>query len=367
MLWLWAAARGACSPTLPRSLAPPFADPLRVLRAVRFASRFGFELEETLLEAAADDEVREALAHKVSRERVGSELEGMLHGADPVMALRLLHRLRIFTAVFALPPAVEHLLSEDAFGAAANCLASGAFDAMEAWAHPECGFDQDARRRCMLAAVLLPLAGVTVPAAKGKPISAAHHVVREALKWKAKDAEAVDALHSTASELVAVYQQLAGQPDGVPAPEQLRVRLGLCIRRLKQLWPAGCVIAALRHTSPAAAALGVDGDVLAAAEEAADGVAEEESTRRRLAFCEALMDAATAYGIAGCWQWKPLLDGKQVMAAVGMKGGGPQLGKLMEAAVQWQLAHPDGTAEQCRAWLQAEHRVGMEAEEEGGG
>ena len=29
-----------------------------MLRAVRFASRFGFELEEGLLEAAADDEVR---------------------------------------------------------------------------------------------------------------------------------------------------------------------------------------------------------------------------------------------------------------------------------------------------------------------
>lgn len=33
---------------------------------------------------------------------------------------------------------------------------------------------------------------------------------------------------------------------------------------------------------------------------------------RRLDFCEALLTAATAYGIAGCWQWKPLLDGKQV-------------------------------------------------------
>lgn len=37
-------------------------------------------------------------------------------------------------------------------------------------AHPECGFDQDSRRRCMLAAVLLPIADLQVPVAKGKPM-----------------------------------------------------------------------------------------------------------------------------------------------------------------------------------------------------
>lgn len=58
----------------------PLADPLRVLRAVRFASRFGFELEPTLLEAASDPEVHDHLKWKVSRERIGTEFEGMLHG-----------------------------------------------------------------------------------------------------------------------------------------------------------------------------------------------------------------------------------------------------------------------------------------------
>ena len=166
-------------------------------------------------------QVREALAHKVSRERVGAELEGMIHGEwpeseagrrcgctaagsssawggvgprssqlprtsaclprtsaclgthaaagpDPVMALRLLHRLRIFAAVFALPPAAAGVLGEAAFGATAASLGAGAFDAMQAWPRPESGFDQDARRRCLLAALLLPVAGVQVPAAKGK-------------------------------------------------------------------------------------------------------------------------------------------------------------------------------------------------------
>ncbi len=45
-----------------------------------------------------------------------------------------------------------------------------------------------------------------------------------------------------------------------------------------------------------------------------------------------------------------------------MKSGGPALGKLMDATVEWQLAHPSGTAEECCAWLEQEHRLAMDAE-----
>lgn len=44
-------------------------DPLRVLRAVRFACRFQFDVSDELLDAAADRSVHEALGAKVSRER----------------------------------------------------------------------------------------------------------------------------------------------------------------------------------------------------------------------------------------------------------------------------------------------------------
>jgi hypothetical protein len=54
------------------------------------------------------------------------------------------------------------------------------------------------------------------PVLNSPSCSAAAHVVREALKWKVKDAEAVDALHAAAPQLVAVHQQLLGRPDGVP-------------------------------------------------------------------------------------------------------------------------------------------------------
>lgn len=46
-------------------------DPLRVLRAVRFASRLGFRVHPELLDAGRDPRVHEALCTKVEMEWVG--------------------------------------------------------------------------------------------------------------------------------------------------------------------------------------------------------------------------------------------------------------------------------------------------------
>ena len=73
-------------------------DPLRLLRAVRFASRLGFQIEpetaQAILEAAP------ALA-TISRERVRDELEKLLLGPAPSRGIRLLCDLHL--ADFSLP------------------------------------------------------------------------------------------------------------------------------------------------------------------------------------------------------------------------------------------------------------------------
>jgi tRNA nucleotidyltransferase (CCA-adding enzyme) len=55
-------------------------DPLRVLRLIRFASRLNFKIDPATEAAMADTSIQEALRHKISRERIGTELEKMLTG-----------------------------------------------------------------------------------------------------------------------------------------------------------------------------------------------------------------------------------------------------------------------------------------------
>src|SRR6266536_203430 len=55
-------------------------DPLRVLRLIRFASRLGFKIDAETENCMSDPAVMEALRLKISRERVGTEVEKMLRG-----------------------------------------------------------------------------------------------------------------------------------------------------------------------------------------------------------------------------------------------------------------------------------------------
>ncbi|KAG1369875.1 putative CCA tRNA nucleotidyltransferase 2 [Cocos nucifera] len=78
-------------------------DPLRVLRAIRFGARFGFVLDEDLKKAASDEEVRAAIADKISRERIGHEVDLMISGNQPIRAMAYICDLQLFYVVFTFP------------------------------------------------------------------------------------------------------------------------------------------------------------------------------------------------------------------------------------------------------------------------
>ncbi|DBB02922.1 TPA: hypothetical protein ACH3X1_013524 [Trebouxia sp. C0004] len=319
----------------------------------------------TILHATAPLQVREALMRKVSRERVGTELEGMFSGPDPVRAMTDIHRLRLFPAVFTVTPDAEAKLPSN-WGEPCVQLVTAATATLAA-VNFQVGVAKEEVKVALLSALLLPVRAVESKGKKGKSLPVVPLIVGESMKWKKSYASLAAEVQAQAPELLKVYQTLQGLGGSwqVSAPEELRTKLGMAVRQLKGNWrvvmPAGTVIASLLPLS-SAKPLGIDSAEADASESesrsgsSADVQAAENNTdsgvAARVACCHSLESAVMAFKLDKCWKeagWRPLLDGQQIKAATGAEG--PQIGKITDKLMQWQLAHPDASQQDAKQWL----------------
>jgi tRNA nucleotidyltransferase/poly(A) polymerase len=74
-------------------------DPLRVLRAARFAAKLGFWIETELYRAMGRPDVVSALRAKVSKERIGEELVKIASCPLPNMSFNILREVGVFDAI----------------------------------------------------------------------------------------------------------------------------------------------------------------------------------------------------------------------------------------------------------------------------
>lgn len=92
-------------------------DPLRVLRLIRFACRLGYEIEPASRDCMKDKSVHEALRLKISRERVGVEVDKIMKGPDPYTGLKYINDFDLFSTVFANPSNADTVDASIALGA----------------------------------------------------------------------------------------------------------------------------------------------------------------------------------------------------------------------------------------------------------
>lgn len=83
-------------------------DPLRILRVIRFASRYGWNIAPDTRKAIDDPVLRAKLRKKVSRERKGIELKEMLSTGFPEVAVELLLDTGIFEDLLRDATAEDH-------------------------------------------------------------------------------------------------------------------------------------------------------------------------------------------------------------------------------------------------------------------
>ncbi|KEH43581.1 putative CCA tRNA nucleotidyltransferase [Medicago truncatula] len=312
-------------------------DPLRVLRAIRFGARFDFTLDEDLKGAAACDDVKNALAAKISRERVGTEVDLMMSGNQPVKAMTYICELTLFWTVFTLPAEHEPVISD---GCERLCISY--LDNASNLIHllGESTFTAEQRRLSLYAALFLPLRNTTYSEKKAKKVPVVNHIIRESLKRKTKDAETVLDLHRLSYKFLSLIPYLASGEDiqasnldwmrdfDVPVSSRARVITGFLLRELKDFWRVALLISIILHPIDSEDQLGKQRDLFNAVE-----------------------NSITKLGLEKVWDVKPLINGKDVMKVLQLKGG-PLVKEWLDKTMAWQLANPSGTAEKCIEWLE---------------
>ncbi|KAF9015439.1 transfer RNA nucleotidyltransferase [Cyathus striatus] len=320
-------------------------DPLRVLRCVRFSSRFGFDMVEDIKAAVKMTSIQDALKSKVARERCGEELTKMMKGRDPLLAIKLIHELDLYESIFCVLPEGERLprphSSTSAF-VAASILATllDRLDIHLPAVHPilldHTEQQQSYRSRLFLASVLTPLRGRISHVKVKKSVNDIELAIKDSLKLGRQNHYA----------------------DGIPL---LFEAADLIPRRLKSASPSERVAIGtlLREKSVHNHNTGAHwtGSVLfSLVQELVQyfnkngNVVDDRLSVELINSYNAFVQRISELNLVDAGNMKPVLNGKEVVEIVGQKAG-PWVTEAMNRIIEWQLDHPEHGREECLEWL----------------
>ncbi|KAF5644822.1 CCA tRNA nucleotidyltransferase mitochondrial [Fusarium sp. NRRL 52700] len=306
-------------------------DPLRVLRLVRFASRLQFTIDASTRRFMADPKVLEALRAKISRERVGVELEKMLKGDHPFEALQLIHELQLFHAIFT-DPTQERLPVPDIsrWAVAYTCLDDLLKDRDSTSIAGRLITSTDATYSAWNLAALSPWMTVEEPPnprRKANALPLVAIVSREGFKAPNRLSSIVAASHRNRDEILRLKRAVCNGESYI----QERDRFGMAIRKWDT--PAGTW------------RLQVLNALLVEALETLTGWCQEKSAEQSnfLAGWKSFLDHLAKLDVYEVTTLEKLLDGGKLAKALGGIRPGRWTGPALDVCVAWQLRNPGET------------------------
>jgi len=304
-------------------------DPLRVLRLIRFASRLDYTIEPETAKAMGNAEIQDVLKIKISRERVGIELEKMLKGPRPRMALELIDQFGLYRTVFTDP--TRELSEPDTayFKPAYNFVETIIEkNADVPAAIPDTLLrNEDERYLAWVCATMMPwMDAPTIPHQKPlqRPYFAAYLVAREGFKAPNKICDVIASALSNSEEIRNVVARCAKglrRPDTINPTEDATARdtLGMAIRRWGSSWRTQVFMNLVYEI-----VLG--------------RVSKDEILRSYASF----LARVTELKILDVDTFRPLLKGTDLAKALGTKPG-PWMKDALDVVMAWQLRNPDTT------------------------
>ncbi|KAL1798990.1 hypothetical protein ACET3X_003027 [Alternaria dauci] len=305
-------------------------DPLRVLRLIRFASRLDYTIEPETAKAMGNAEIQEVLKIKISRERVGIELEKMLRGPRPRMALELIHRFGLYRTVFTdptreLPSDPETAYFKPAYDFTESAVVKNAD--VPTTISDTLLRNEDEKYLAWICATMMPWVDApTVPHQKPlqRPYFAAYLVAREGFKAPNKICDVIASSMSNSEEIRGVVAQCAKglrRPDTINPTNDATARdtLGMAIRRWGSTWRTQVFFNLVY-------------EIVLGRVSRDDLLCSYESFLGRIIELK-LLDVDT---------FRPLLKGTDLAKALGTKPG-PWMKDALDVVMAWQLRNPNVT------------------------
>ncbi|KAF9116117.1 hypothetical protein BGX27_004700 [Mortierella sp. AM989] len=378
-------------------------DPLRVMRCIRFAARFHFKIAEDAKQAILDPRIKQALKTKISKERIGSELDKMIDdGAGRSTAIRLLRELDLYDVVFA-PPEIDGTVKgttaiqgeirdvDDAFrlvwimewllrikpapieqdelkgkifqaevdqGQEAllsqtrgTSFTSHLYPVITTISSPNVAQiapkdepfpEKVGTRNLILSGMLYPYRDMRATVNK-KSVPAGPWILRYNLKGKNLDIEIVTKLMDSIGTVQNIVNKLAQDPavDERTIQEE-RGNMGMVIRDVGFLAVVG-------KKWPCAFLLALGVDLIPKFELLRKGVLDDEA-KAQIAKYNTFLSKAESYQIEHCFSWKYLIDGKELANLLDIKPG-PKVTDFLQKVMYWQLMHGRSSKEECQNWI----------------
>lgn len=319
-------------------------DPLRIMRAIRFANRYNLSIDPEIVEAARDEGVQDAFKKMISRERIEIELRKIMsEQKSPRYALELIREWGLRDEVLRLPENYSEWEMDQ----------NNPHHELNLWDHLMEALDN-------LQEII-----------KGKGVSKADRFI---LNWATllhdigKLDPKIQGTKQLADQVVSTYY--GHETSSMKAAEHLLRNLpGTTVNEIERI---KTMIDAARRMNPqhidpdqpsnmSRKALGkilqltkkFEQDWERAIEVAmADAAAHKKNWIQTYprnywdSLTEQFKDMPKGTG-----NMKPLLSGNEIMQLLGKKKGGPWLGTLMTNMVEWQMENPEVTREDAKKFV----------------
>lgn len=336
-------------------------DPLRVLRLVRFASRFNFVIDAETLDAMMDERIRSTLVHKISRERVGVEMDKILTSGNVQYGLRLINYVGLTDSIFSsgvLSESIEQINEDSVVGE----IRGGAeltrarvdqstqtftkyVQALRNGNSPQLlSITEDvlssSQKLFWLCTALQQYSNIRVKinTKKFSFMSYVEVILKEGLRFGKTDYDpalsVVDKLTSDQT-LQNFFQDrnLVSRSD-----------LGMYIRQFGGFFKLNLAVGAFNDVLDQLQV--ADQRKVVPMPEGVETDIDREVVDKVSAHYESLLNTITELNLQDVSVMKPLVDGKMISIFLG-KRPGPWMSAVTIEVLRWQLDHPKGTQDEC--------------------